>query len=179
VIQRTDGSIPKLLTFPPGTFRSSLTVVTGNDRNCTDIMRRLIWKWVLQQPVHVVRACNSLTINLPNHGFSCGLPNAANNLPVESRLVRRAPARRTFHVTGLSFEFVGPAIHAFPLPSNTISAAVLCHHSKQPVAFTIRTLRVFVNSRQRVWRVGSALKALKMTTHFMQRHTALQSRRSA
>src|SRR4029077_9912019 len=84
-----------------------------------NVTRRVVREWVvceqaddfmrdLQQPVDQRREPRI---------FARRSQSVKPHLPVESRLVRRAPTRRAFHVAGVPFEFVRPA-------ANPLSAAL-------------------------------------------------------
>src|SRR5256886_10667096 len=53
------------------------------------------------------------------------------HLPIEPRLMRRAPARRTFNVARFPFEFVGQPFNTFRAAFEHDLAAVLCHQDRK------------------------------------------------
>src|SRR2546430_13603309 len=74
------------------------------------------------------------------------------HLPIEPRLMRRAPARRTFNVARFPFEFVGQPFNTFRAAFEHDLAAVLCHHPKQPIAIhDSKRFELFVKICERVW----------------------------
>ena len=65
--------------------------------------------------------------------------------------MRRAPSRRTLHVTRFPFEFVGQPFNTVRAAFNHDLASVLCHHAKQPIAIhDTECFELFVNGCQRV-----------------------------
>src|SRR5207247_8263707 len=78
------------------------------------------------------------------------LQSGKPHLPIEPWLVRRAPARCAFHVTGFPFEFVGQPFNTFCAAFEHDFAAVLCHHPEQPIAIhDPERFELFVNICQR------------------------------
>src|SRR5215475_15554207 len=72
------------------------------------------------------------------------------HLPIESRLVRRAPTWHAFHIAWLPLEFIRQPVNPISASFEDDFAAILCHHAKQTVTVhNAKCLEPFVKIRQR------------------------------
>src|SRR5207237_8563738 len=125
----------EFLTFPP---RASFAMFLGSRetiaiKGCANVARRSLRKrisfkkrcdfcFAMQQRNHRRNKPRILSIR-PKRGEP--------HLPIEPRLMRRAPARRAHHVTGLPFEFVRLPIKSVSTPLNYDLASIFRHHAKK------------------------------------------------
>src|SRR5438874_8636479 len=128
----------QLSAFPPCAslsmfFRRSESI-TIQDR--ADIARRLFWKWVMGKQPSDIRLSLEQTNGEPDKPgiLLWSSQRGEPHLPIESRLMWRAPAGRAFYVTGFPFEFVRQPIDAICAAFDHNLTAILRHYAKQSIA---------------------------------------------
>ncbi len=81
------------------------------------------------------------------------------HLPVEPRLVRRAPTRRTHYISRFPFEFVRQPLDPIGAAFDHNFAAILRHHAKKAVpVHDPKRSQFSVNKSERTWPLGIRLK---------------------
>src|SRR2546430_6187499 len=143
----------EFLTFPP---RASFAMFLGSRetiaiKSCANVARRSLRKrisfkkrcdfsFAMQQRNHRLNKPRILSIR-PQRGEP--------HLPVEPRLMRRAPARRAHHVTGLPFEFVRLPIKSVSARFDHNLAPIFGHHAKKTVTvYNSKRLRSSVSGSE-------------------------------
>src|SRR5205823_2340418 len=154
------------LAFPPCAgfpmFFCRCESITIQDR--ADVARWLIWKWVMGKQSSDIRLCLEQTNGKPDKPgiLLWSSQRGEPHLPIESRLMWRAPAGRAFYVTGFPFEFVRQPIDAICAAFDHNLTAILRHYAKQSIAVRDpKRFERFVNDRQRPWRFGLGLQRSK------------------
>src|SRR6266487_6717040 len=143
----------EFLTFPPCAslpmFFCRCESITIQDR--ADVARWLIWKWVMRKQPSDIRLCLEQTNCEPDKPgiLLWSSQRGEPHLPIESRLMWRAPAGRASYVTGFPFEFVRQPIDAICAAFDHNLAAILGHYAKKPVAIhDPEWFEVFVSKRE-------------------------------
>src|SRR5205085_12210915 len=127
----------KLLPFPPSAafamfLRCRETIAIKRRANVT---RRSFWKRIpLEERYDFWLAAQKgdHCLNKPRI-FPIGAKGREPHLPIESRLMRLAPARRAHHIARFPLELVRFPIESIGAPFNHDLFAIFRHHSKQTV----------------------------------------------
>src|SRR4029077_6390523 len=143
----------KLFTFPP---RARLAKLINRCKSIAikhraNVTRRFVREWVVcEQAVHFMRALKQSEDQCDEPRIFARRPQSGKpHLPIESRLMWRAPTRRAFHVAGFPFEFVRQPVNPISAAFEHDFAAVFRHHAEKAVTVhNAKRFELFVKTRQ-------------------------------